>query len=146
MEAWMYDQLLREVMDTRKALQVAPSMSVSQAAQLMDRRRVTALLVVDHGALKGIFTEHDAVCRVIARGLEPKATPLDEVMTRTPVCLGPERRFGSALALMQKHGFRHVPVVADGKPIGMVSARDALDPEMEDFVAEARRREHFAHG
>jgi CBS domain-containing protein len=64
-------------------------------------------------------------------------------MTAPALTLGPDARFGTALALMHKHGFRHVPVVENGVPIGMVMARQALDPDMEDFVVEARRREHF---
>ena len=62
-------------------------------------------------------------------------------MTSAPMTVGPDRSFGYALQLMHEYGFRHVPVVENGKPVGMVSSRDALDPDMEDFVSEVRRRE-----
>ncbi|MCU0939945.1 MAG: CBS domain-containing protein [Burkholderiaceae bacterium] len=139
----MYDHPLREVMDKRKLLKCAPSTTVIEAARQMVAKGIGAVLVIDADHLVGIFTERDAVYRVIARGLPPETTRLSEVMTAAPLTLSPDARFGTALALMHKHGFRHVPVVDKGAPIGMVMARQALDPDMEDFVVEARRREHF---
>lgn len=141
----MYDQKLRDVMDTSKVLQVPPSMTVSEAAREMARVGIGAVLVMQEGRLAGIFTERDAVYRVLARGLDPAVTPLSDVMTPQPKSLGGERPFGVALALMHKHGFRHVPVIDGGRLVGMVYARMALDPDMEDFVAEARRRDRYAH-
>ena len=140
----MYDQSLREVMDQRRLLKAPPTTTVHKAAQLMQSKTVGAVMVVERGRLLGIFTERDAVFRVIAGGLSPATTPLSEVMTPAPITLGPDACFGTALALMHKNGFRHVPVVEDGKLVGVVMARQALDPDMEDFIAEARRREHFA--
>jgi CBS domain-containing protein len=66
-----------------------------------------------------------------------------DVMTRGPKTLSPDEPFGHALLLMNENGFRHVPVVEAGRPIGVVSARNALDPDLEEFAAEARRREHL---
>jgi CBS domain-containing protein len=67
-------------------------------------------------------------------------------MTPAPVTIDPERSFGHAMALMQEHHCRHLPVVENGRPIGIVSARNALDPELEDFVCEERRRRQFEAG
>lgn len=139
----MYDHRLREVMDKRRLVKCAPSTTVAEAARLMADKGIGAVLVIDAGTLVGIFTERDAVFRVLASKLPAESTLLADVMTRDPATLDPEARFGTALALMHKNGFRHVPVVEAGKVIGMVMARQALDPEMEDFVVEARRREHF---
>jgi signal-transduction protein with cAMP-binding, CBS, and nucleotidyltransferase domain len=50
------------------------------------------------------------------------------------------------MAVMHEHGCRHLPVVEGGRPIGIVSARNALDPEIEDFVCEERRRRRFEAG
>ena len=140
----MYDQRLWEVMEKRKLVKAAPSVTVLEAARQMEAKGVGAVLVVEDGRVSGIFTERDAVFRVIARGLPPDTTTLADVMTREPQTMGPNARFGTALALMHKNGFRHVPVIDDGKLVGVVMARQALDPEMEDFIVEARRREHFA--
>jgi CBS domain-containing protein len=91
----------------------------------------------------GIFTERDAVFRVIAKGLDPTTTRLADVMTVEPITLSPEKSYGHALLLMQENGFRHVPVVQNGVPIGIISSRNAMDPEMEQFVWEERRRVHY---
>lgn len=141
----MFDQRLREVMEKHKLVKAAPSMTVREAARQMAAKGVGAVLVLEDTRLTGIFTERDAVLRVIARGLSTETTRLADVMTTDPLTLGPNARFGTALALMHKNGFRHVPVVDEGKVVGMVLARQALDPDMEDFIAEARRREQFAH-
>ena len=141
----MYDQPLREVMrrNRDKTLKVPPTTLVNEAARLMAAAGVGAVLVVEDGHLTGILTERDVLFRVVARDLDPTVTSVMQVMTLTPRTLAPEQPFGVALALMQKKGFRHVPVVQDGKPVGMVFARDALDPDLEDFVAESRRRDRY---
>jgi CBS domain-containing protein len=93
--------------------------------------------------LAGIFTERDALYRDLAAGKDPKRITLGEVMTADPTTIAADKPFGHALHLMYERGFRHVPVVENGLPIGMVSARDALGPEMEQFEAELREREHL---
>lgn len=137
----MFSQCIRRVMEREKMLTAGPQTTVGEAAKLMADSGGSAVVVIENEALVGIFTERDAVFRVIAQERDPRTTRLDEVMTPAPMTVGPDRSFGYALQLMHEHGFRHVPVVEDGKPVGIVSSRDALDPDMEDFVAEARRRE-----
>lgn len=68
---------------------------------------------------------------------------LYDVMTVYPTTVAPDETFGYALLLMHENGFRHEPVVEDGRPVGVVSARHALDPDLEDFAAEAERRKHI---
>ena len=132
---------IRSVLEPHKLVLAPPEASVADAARLMARHGVGAVLVVDHdGTLSGIFTERDAVFRVMARGLDPERTALREAMTARPLTVAPDETLGFALLLMYEHGFRHVPVVEDGKPIGVVSARYALDPDLEEFSAEAARR------
>jgi CBS domain-containing protein len=140
---FMFDQPVRSVMQRRKVLKAARETLVSKAAKLMAKKNVGAIMVVEDDRLVGIFTERDVVFRVVARGLDPQATRLTDVMTRAPHTVDPEKPFGYALLVMQEKGFRHLPVVEDGKPIGIVSSRSAMDPELEEFVSEARRRTHF---
>ena len=138
----MFDRTIKSIMEPGKFLTAPPGTTVSQAARLMAAKNTGAVLVVDEGGLVGIFTERDVVFRVIAQGLDPAATGIETVMTRSPLALAPDRTYGHALLLMQEHGFRHVPVVENGRPIGIVSSRKAMDPELEEFVSEQRRREH----
>jgi CBS domain-containing protein len=130
-------------MERKKILIAPPETSVSKAAKLMARRKVSAVMVVEDGRLVGIFTERDAVYRVVAKGRDADTTRLAEVMTPDPRTVAPDESFGYAMLMMFEHGFRHAPVIEDGRPVGIVSARMALDPELEEFVAEAQRRKHI---
>jgi CBS domain-containing protein len=132
-----------DLIERRKLVIATPQVSVAKAARMMKKSKVGAVLVVDKGRLVGIFTERDAVYRVMALGLEPDETPLGEVMTREPKTVEPNETFGYALLLMHENGFRHAPVVENGRPIGVVSARLALDPDLEEFTVEAARRKSF---
>lgn len=138
----MFDRPIRTIMEHKKYLAAPPDASVSDAAKLMAKKNVGAILVVEDEHLVGIFTERDAVFRVIAHGRDAKTTPLRDVMTADPETLEPTRTYGHALLLMQEHGFRHVPVVENGHPVGIISSRNAMDPELEEFVSEERRRLH----
>lgn len=139
----MFGQPIKSVMERRKLLLLPPHTSVAKAARLMADKETGAALVVDGERLVGIFTERDALFRVIARGLDPKDTPLAAVMTPDPKTIAPDKSFGHAMLVMHENRFHHLPVVQDGKPIGIVSARDALDPDLEEFVSEERRRRHI---
>jgi CBS domain-containing protein len=139
----MFSQTIKNVMDPNRFLTAAPDQTVSDASSMMQTRNVGAVLVIADGKLMGIFTERDAVFRVIAKGLDPTTTRLADVMTVEPITLSPEKSYGHALLLMQENGFRHLPVVQNRVPIGIISSRNAMDPEMEQFVWEERRRVHY---
>ncbi len=139
----MFSQRVKSVMERKKILTAPPDTSVSKAAKLMARRNVGAVMVVDHKRLVGIFTERDAVFRVMAKGRDAKTTLLADVMTADPHTVAPEELFGHALLMMYENGFRHVPVIENGEPVGIVSARNALDPDLEEFVSEEQRRKHI---
>lgn len=140
----MFSQRIKTVMDHKNIVVAAPEITVSHAAKLMAHKKMSAVLVVREELLVGIFTERDAVFRVIARGLDVHTTRLADVMTPCPQTAEPDKSFGYALLLMHENGFRHVPVVVDGKPVGLVTARSALDPDLEEFVSEERRRTHIS--
>ena len=109
----------------------------------MKHKRVGSILVLENSRLAGIFTERDALFRVIAEGRSPETTRLGEVMTHNPRTIAPDRPFGHALHLMYEGEFRHVPVVENGRPLGVVSARDALGPDLQQFVSELDKRTHI---
>lgn len=140
----MPQRTLRSIVERQKVLATAQAKTtVREAARLMRKTRVGALLIVEHSRLVGIFTERDALIRVLAEGLDPDSTPLSAVMTLDPVTVHPDKPFVYALHLMYENGFRHVPVAEDGKPLGMVSARDALALEEQEFEASLKQREHL---
>jgi CBS domain-containing protein len=140
----MFSEPVGNVMERKKLLTAPPDTTVGEAAKLMARKKVGAVLVIGgKGELVGIFTERDAVFRVIAKGRDVRSTRLAQVMTPAPLTVHPRKSLGYALLLMYEHGFRHAPVVEDGRLLGIVSARSALDPDLEEFAAESRRREQI---
>ena len=139
----MSHRTIRMIIAEQEPVTAPATMTVSEAARLMREHRVGAIMVVQEGALAGIFTERDALIRVLAEERDVRTTRLADVMTRDPKTIHPDRSFAEALQMMYGGSFRHVPVVEDGRPVGMVSARDALGPELESFVYEMLRQEQI---
>jgi CBS domain-containing protein len=137
----MAHRTIRSIIEQQEVLAAPETMTVSDAARLMKEKQVGAILIMDEGRLAGIFTERDALFRVVSECRDAKTTRLAEVMTRNPQTVHPDKPFPAALHIMYEGGFRHVPVVEDGRPVGMISARDALGPELEDFIYELLRQE-----
>jgi len=131
---------LRSIVAKQPPATAEKSVTVLDAALLMKKEGKGALLVVDGTRLIGIFTERDALFRVIAAGRDPVTTRLADVMTPQPQTMHPDEPFVKALRLMHKHGFRHLPVVEHGRPLGVVSARDALDEDLEELRVDLVQR------
>jgi CBS domain-containing protein len=139
----MLSQPIGNLEDADKVVSVPLRTSVADAAALMTANGASAVLVAEDERLAGIFTEHDVVSRVIAPGLDPAQVRVGDVMTRDPMTGDPAMLLGHALLLMHERRIRHLPVVRGGRILGIVCARDALDPELEEFVCEQRRREAY---
>jgi CBS domain-containing protein len=135
---------IRSIIQDQNVLFAEGTTTVTQAAHLMKAHRIGALLVCEAGRLVGVFTERDALFRVMAEDRDPLTTRLAEVMTAHPQTISPDKPLGHALHMMYEGRFRHVPVVENGRPVGIVSARDALGPELKSFMAEMDEREHIA--
>lgn len=107
------------------ALVLPPSATVRDACRRMRERRVGAVLVAeDDNRLVGIFTGRDAVHRVLAEGKSAARTKLAQVMTPAPAAIPPHATAIEALRMMEDGRYRHVPVVDDGKVVGIVSRFD----------------------
>ena len=117
-------RIIPDVVQDQDLATLSPDDSVADAAALMAERRLGAVMVVERGRLVGIFTERDMVSRVVAAGRDPGATALAQVMTPDPDTLEPGDFAREALQRMAAKGYRHLPVVEDGRPVGMVSVRD----------------------
>ena len=115
---------LAEIVRNQKPICLQPSTSLREACEAMHRNRVGAILVTGaKGELVGIFTGRDVV-RCVAAGTDLGATHLEGTMTRKPDTMPPGRSAIDALRLMHDGGFRHVPVVEQGCPVGIVSRGD----------------------
>ncbi len=139
----MFNERVRRIMAGERLMTAHMKTTVREASRMMADAGGGVVLVLDGDRLAGIFTSRDALLRVLATGRDADSTMVSEVMTGTPVTVEPDRPFGTALKLMQQHGVRHLPVVEGGRPVGVVTARNALDPDLEDFTCEALRREGF---
>lgn len=117
---------------------------VKDACRKMRDAHVGSVLVTGaKGELKGIFTGRDAVYRVLAAGKSAGATKLAEVMTPGPETMSPDRTAIDALRLMWDGGFRHVPVVKDGRILGVVSRGDFKAHENDRLEEERELWEHM---
>lgn len=117
---------------------VAPDISVTECVQRMNELRIGAMLIMENDKLVGIFTERDALTRVLGAGLEPSTTKVAAVMTANPTCVEPSTPLNEARAIITRQRVRHLPVVQDGKVMGMVSSGDLTHWLVRDQSAEIR--------
>lgn len=104
---------------------VAPDTLVAECVRLMTVRKIGALIVSDAAGVRGIFTERDALTRVLAAGRDPTRVAVAEVMTPNPVTVAPDTTVEAAMAIVTRQRFRHLPVVdTRGLLLGLVSSGD----------------------
>jgi CBS domain-containing protein len=103
---------------------VTAQTSVGEAIARMNSKRIGSILVMDGERLVGIFTERDVLTRVVPQQLDPRRTPVGEVMTRQPVTITPSTTLQDAMMMMTDSRKRHLPVVQGGKVVGMISIGD----------------------
>ena len=128
----MSERTVLQSMARRDVLSLGSLASVRDAARAMTRANCGSVLVIDGaGPMLGILTERDLMTRVLAKGLDADATPVTQVMTRNPRCVGPGTKVADAVLIMIERGFRHLPIVdPEGRVLGVFSARDALPREL----------------
>ncbi len=97
---------------------------VIECVRKMAGQKIGALMVMDGAKLVGIFTERDALSRVLAAGRDPRDTRVVEVMTTDPYFVSPAMTVGAAMDLVTQKQFRHLPVVENGKVQALLSSRD----------------------
>jgi CBS domain-containing protein len=100
--------------------------TVFSAMQMMADKEVGALLVVDDGHLHGIVSERDYARKVILMGRSSKDTLVTEILTEPLITIGPDCSVDEAMRLMTSHRIRHLPVVQDGKLMGLISIGDLV--------------------
>jgi CBS domain-containing protein len=114
--------------------QVQPGQTVADAVQMMREKRVGCVLVCEGRRIVGIFTERDLLRRVLAVG-KPLCTRVGDCMTPDPVTVQPRDPIHVALRWMQKGGYRHLPVVVDDRPVGILSIKRVVHYLVEHFPA-----------
>ena len=117
---------------------VGPDTRVTECVRTMTVEKIGALIVMDGEGLIGIFTERDALNKVLAAGLEPGRTKVSEVMTKDPYCIPPTTTVGDAMELVTTRRFRHLPIVKNGKVLAVVSSGDLTHWLVKDQVREVQ--------
>jgi CBS domain-containing protein len=126
----MQRKIVPDVIGQQQLVMLPSSATVREAAICMSERQVGAVLVTRDGALEGIFTERDLLHRVVAPGRDPNGTHLVEVMTKNPDTIEADDYAIQALSRMSERGYRHLPVLDQGRLVGIVSRRDFLGEEI----------------
>jgi CBS domain-containing protein len=122
---------INEVM-THDPRMISPDDTVHDAARVMRDEDVGAVLLAQQGKLAGILTDRDIVVRSDAEGNDPDDVKAGDIATRDVEALTPDQTVQDAARFMREHDVRRVPVVQDGRPVGIVSIGDLaieLDPD-----------------
>jgi CBS domain-containing protein len=124
-----------------------PGATVLDAVNVMAREGVGAVAVVEKsgsGHVQGIFTERDVMLRVVQKGLNPRETPVREVMTSPVETASEETTAEEALALMLERHLRHLPILgSDGQLLGMLSIRNLLEHRVADLKRELHSMDQY---
>jgi len=118
---------------------IAPDESVFEAVSLMAEKRIGVLMVLDKGELCGVVSERDYARRVVLLDRGSKTTLVREIMTARVVFVEPEQTIQNCMALMTEKNFRHLPVMDEGKLVGVLSMTDlvrALLADQEYVIAQ----------
>jgi signal-transduction protein with cAMP-binding, CBS, and nucleotidyltransferase domain len=116
-------QTINEVM-THDPITVEAGTSIAQVARKMREGDTGAILITQDGKLAGIITDRDIVVRAIADGRDPE-TSVGDIATRDPRTVTPDQPVDAAISIMREDDVRRVPVLQDGRAVGIVSLGDA---------------------
>jgi CBS domain-containing protein len=114
---------IRDVM-TPSPQTVEPGSPAADAARLMQDVDAGMIPVVENGRLLGTVTDRDIALRVVADGKDPRATTAGEIASTDPVTVEPDQDLDEALKLMARHQVRRLPVIEDGRLVGVVAQAD----------------------
>ena len=134
---------LRDILQPRGPAIVSPDASVVEAARRMAERNVGAILVLEGDQLRGIFSERDVMTRVVAEGLDPLSTPVRAVMSTVLTTIEESANVEQAGKLMDENKCRHLPVMREGKVVGVVSMRDLMHIDIEAKTDEIRHMQAY---
>jgi CBS domain-containing protein len=140
---FMTMKLIPDVVKNTNIYYLSPNASALDAAQLMQEKSIGVVLVMDGTELKGIFSERDMITRVVAQGLDPRQTPLSQVMTPDVATVEPDTTATQALELMRDLHCRHLPILQAGKVKAMVSVRDLYAAVCGTLEKDLREKEAF---
>jgi CBS domain-containing protein len=129
---------LREIMREGFLFAVRKDATVTEAARTMAENNVGIVAVLEGDRLIGVFSERDAVRRVIDKGLDPAATTIEQVMTHDLLVADEQEDYQAAMRTMNQANIRHLPVVRGHQVVSMLSIRDLMRVDMARMGEELR--------
>jgi len=126
-----------------------PGEAVAEVVRRMRENGIGAVLLLEGVRLAGLFSERDLVNRVVAEGRDPERTRVGDVATREVVTVEADAPLRQVLRLFREKKFRHLPVVREGRPVGILSIRDFLDylvEGLERYIDDLRYKHDLAEG
>ena len=130
----------------RAVIAVKPEQSVLEAIKVLASEDIGAAVVMSGSSLAGIFSERDYTRKVILKGRSSDSTRVEEIMTANVVVVSPRTKTRECMALMTEKGIRHLPVVEEGRVVGMVSIRDIVSDIIADQDFTIEQLEHYISG
>jgi len=141
-------KLVKHLLDSKGGtiISITEDASVLDAITLMADRSIGSLLVMDGQVLKGIVTERDYARKVIVKGRSSNTTKVGEIMTSNVVTATVEQTVRDCMTVMTERKIRHLPVVADGQVIGMISIGDLVQAIIAEQQEEIQHLEQYISG
>ncbi|MDX1502300.1 MAG: CBS domain-containing protein [Thermoanaerobaculia bacterium] len=125
---------------------IGPRATVYEALQLMADKGIGAVLVLEEGRVVGILSERDYARKVVLMERSSRDTPVEQIMSPDPVCVGPDETIDECLAIMTARRFRHLPVLDGDRLLGVVSIGDAVKGKIDDLEFVNRQLESYIKG
>lgn len=138
-------QILRSKPD-RSVHTIPPTATVYDALKLMAEKNIGGLVVAEGGRIAGLVTERDYARKVVLLAKSSKEIPVSEIMTAQVKCVSPERTSEECLAIMTENRFRHLPVLEQGKLVGLVSIGDLVKDVISEQKFRIEQLEHYIAG
>ena len=129
-----------------RVVKVRPEQSVLEAIKVLAQEDIGAAIVMTGERLAGIFSERDYTRKVILKGRSSESTRVEEIMTASVIVVSPRTRTRECMALMTEKNIRHLPVVDEGRVIGMISIRDIVGDIIADQDFTIEQLEHYISG
>jgi signal-transduction protein with cAMP-binding, CBS, and nucleotidyltransferase domain len=137
---------LKDLLRDRPVSHLEPECSVADAARRMSELRVGAILVLEQGQLRGLFSERDLMTRVVAAGRDPERTLVREVMSTELATIGESASSDEAMEMMRRNSCRHLPVLGGAGVAGLISMRDLMNYELERKTEEIQHMRAYITG
>ena len=130
----------------QRLISVRPEQSVLEAIKVLASEDIGAAIVMSGDNLAGIFSERDYTRKVILKGRSSDTTRVEEIMTANVIVVNPRTKTRECMELMTEKNIRHLPVVDEGRVVGMVSIRDIVSDIIADQDFTIEQLEHYISG